>query len=109
MATLTYQAAKTAGVTLTMNAASGGGDAVAAKDNGVLIVKNGDATSTTVTVVTPGNDKYGVARPDVTFSVAAGATAVLGPFPKDLVDPVTHLVGLTYSKVTALTVGALLV
>lgn len=107
MATIQYQQAKAVGTTVTFAAATVGGDSIAPDDHGLVLVKNGDGTATTVTVVTPGVDKYGIARPDITFSVAASATAVLGPFPPDLGDQTTDkLVDLTYSKVTSLTVGA---
>lgn len=104
MATLNYQTAKTTGTTLTFTAAAVGGDAVRPNDGAYVLVANGDGTSTTVTVVVPGTDKYGLARPDITVSVAAGATAVIGPFPSDLAS--SGLVNLTYSKVTSLTVAA---
>jgi hypothetical protein len=53
-----------------------------------VLVRNGSGGSITVTVVTPGNDPYGSARPDFTKTVAAGAlTSLGGPFPPDLGDP----------------------
>lgn len=107
MAVLAYQGSKPTGVALNLVAASGGGDKVKPNDHGMFVVRNGDGTATTVTLVNPGSDKYGSARPDPTFSVAAGATVVFGPLPKDLADPSDGKVGFTYSKTTSLTVGAL--
>lgn len=107
MATLTYTQVSYFGVSPTLAAASVGGDEIAVHASGCVIVHNADATATTVTVVVPGS-KYGQARPDYTVSVAAGATAYIGPFVGDLADPITRRVGLTYSKVTSLTVGAIL-
>lgn len=104
MAVLNYNASSHLGVALPFVAASAGGDTIAPAPNGVLLVRNGDTTATTVTVVVPG-DAYGQARPDYTFSVAAGATAAFGPLPRDLVNT-DGLVALTYSKVVSLTVVA---
>ena len=106
MATLTYTTVSHLGATPTMAAASGGGDKIARHPSGVVVVRNGDASSKTVTVVVPGS-AYGQARPDYTYVVTAGSTAFLGPFPDDLVDPTDGLVSLTYSAVTSVTVGAI--
>lgn len=105
MATLAYQQVPIAGVVPTLAAATGGGDAIAPNDRGALMVKNGGGSPVTVTIVVPGNTKYGQAAPDVPVVVAAGATALIGPLPSDLGDPTTGLVGITYSGVTSVTVG----
>lgn len=53
-----------------------------------LLIRNGSGAGITVTVVVPGNDPYGTAKPDFTKTVAAGAlTSFGGPFPNDLGDP----------------------
>lgn len=52
-----------------------------------LIVHNASGASINVTLVTPGNDQYGQARPDVVTAVAAAAKTAFGPFPYDLGDP----------------------
>jgi hypothetical protein len=106
MALLAYQNPKPSGVALNFTSAAGGGDTIKPEENGVLLVRNGDGTATTVTVVVPGDDKYGQARPDLTFSVAAAATAAFGPLPVDLGDVSDDLIDITYSKVTSLTVAA---
>jgi hypothetical protein len=103
MATLTYTASSHLGVALPFAAASVGGDLIAPALNGLLLVRNSDATATVVTVVVPGNT-YGQARPDYTFSVDAGVTASIGPLPRDLINA-DGLVALTYSKVVSLTVA----
>lgn len=105
MALLTAQQAKPAGTVLTLAAASAGGDTFAASRQYALEVRNGSGASITVTVVTPGNDVYGLARPDITLSVAAAASALFGPFPSDLADPVTGLVAVTYSATASVTVA----
>lgn len=103
MATLAYTPLSPLGVAPAMAAASAGGDKIKDHPSGCVVVRNADATSTTVTV--PGTE-YGQARPDYTFVVTAGQTAYLGPFPADLRGS-DGLVALTYSKVTSLTVGAI--
>lgn len=105
MATLSYEQSKAVGEELTMAAASAGGDKVAPNPRGAVLVRNGDASSKTVTVDVPGNDKYGSARPNIAFAVPAGAIASLGPFPADLAGD-DGLVALTYSAVTNVFVGA---
>lgn len=106
MATLNYQQSKVTGTVVTFTAASAGGDKVAPGSGGVVLVKNGDTNPHTVTVAVPGNE-YGQARPDVPVVVAAGATAVIGPFPTDVGDPTDRLVHLSYDAVTAVTIAAI--
>ena len=108
MATLTYVQAKTTAVSAAVQAAaSAGGDKVLPNDRGMLVFRNGDAASKTVTMVVPGNTKYALANPDATFVVPAGATAYIGPLSSDLGDPAdTNLISFTYSAVTSCTVSA---
>lgn len=68
-----------------------------------LIVSNASGGSITITIVTPGNDTYGQARPDIAVPVAAGATTIFGPFGADLADPITGVVTITSSSQTSLT------
>lgn len=107
MATLAYQQVQIAGTAVTLVAASAGGDKVSPATNGALMVKNGDVAAKTVTIVVPGNTKYGQAAPDIPIIVAAGATALIGPFPFDLADPIDGLIAVTYSAVTSVTVAAI--
>ena len=102
-----YQQAQVAGTAVDFTAADAAGDTVPPNSRGALMVRNGDTTAKTVTVVTPGNTRYGQADPDVPVTVAAGATALIGPFPQDLADPADGLVHVTYSAVTAVTVAAI--
>ena len=104
MAALAYQAGSVAGAVITLAAAGAGGDTIAIKERGVLIVRNADSTATTVTMVAPGNADSNNARPNVVRSVAAGAFVVFGPFTKDRDN---WTVSLTYSKVVDLTIGAI--
>lgn len=105
MATLSYQQSQILGLAVALTAASAGGDKVPTTERGALLVRNGDVAAKTVTVTTPGNDKYGQARPDIAITVAAGATALIGPFPSDLAGS-DGLVDITYSAVTSVTVAA---
>lgn len=106
MATLTYsQASNSTVVAPTLAAAAGGGDSIAPNDRGALVVKNGSGSTMTVTMIVPGNTKYGLAQPDPTFAVVAGAIAYIGPLPVDLANPATGLVDFTYSLATSVTVG----
>lgn len=108
MATLTYVQPTITGTNPAFAAAAGGGDKVAPNDRGYLHVKNGSGGAITVTVVVPGNGKYGQANPDVAVSVpATTGERLIGPFPADLADPADGLVAITYSGVTSLTVAAI--
>lgn len=102
MAQISKQQAKVQGTTLTYGAAAAG-DKVAPDDDAALHVLNGSGSTITVTIATPGNDKYGQARPDIAVPVAAGAHAVIGPFPDDLADPTDGLVAISWSSTTTVT------
>ncbi len=107
MATLGYTQPTIAGTNPGFASATGGGDKVAPSDRGYLHVRNAGDSPVTVTIATPGNDKYGQARPDIPVTVPAGADRVIGPFPADLADPSDGLVAVTYSGVTSVTVAAI--
>lgn len=107
MAALTVQetSASTGGAVLNMtkNAANSGGDTVANDGRVVLVVDNGDASSTTVTVAGGTDKRTGQGYDDSAYAVGAGNEAVVGPFPVDVYGATLNL---TYSSVTSLTVGA---
>lgn len=108
MAVLPIQNAVTAGTDVTMASASAGGDKVAV--GCVLLVRNGSGGSINVTIVRPGNDKYGVAIPDLVKAVGAGVMAAFRLDQPDLPDPAdSYLISITYSAVTSVTVGAVAV
>lgn len=106
MAILSFKQATIAGTDPAFVAASAGGDKVIPNDRGALIVRNASAAPITVTVVWPGNSKYGPANPDPTVSVPASGDRVIGPFGPDLADPIDGLIALTYSAVASVTVAA---
>lgn len=105
MATLNYQQVKVGGTALNFVAADAAGDKVGSAQSGALLVRNGHTASIDVTLVVPGNTKYGPPIPDIVVSVAAGATTLIGPLPGDLTGT-DGLVAFTYSVVTAITVAA---
>jgi hypothetical protein len=109
VSTLAYQQSDILGTAFTTAAASGGGDKVAPHPRGCVLVDNGSGSSITVTVTTPGTDKYNQARADIPITVAAGASKLIGPFPQDLASDVDGLVAIGYSDVTTVTVAAILV
>lgn len=106
MATLTPVQATIAGATVTMAAASAGGDKVAPNGRAALLVTNGSAASIDVTIAVPGNTRFGQPEPDVVVAVAAGATKMIGPFPVELADPTDRLVHVSYSATATVTVAA---
>ena len=100
MTALTGQVPRVVGTDLTSaNPTATTGDTVPVGSK--VLVSNGSGSSITVTVVVPGNDTYGSARPDFTKTVAAGALTQLGPFPNDLADPATGLVTVICSSVSS--------
>jgi hypothetical protein len=106
MATLVPQSAQVLGTDVTMAAASAGGDKVPVGCH--VIIRNGSGSSINVTIATPGNDKYGQARPDIVKAVAAGATTVFRLDQSDLGDPAdSNLISLSYSAVTTVTIGVI--
>lgn len=106
MTLLAYQQSTLGGNEVDLIAATAAGDTIRPSRNGALLVRNADAAAKTITVVTPGSTRYGQVDPDVPVVVAAGATALIGPFPQDLAAPDDGLVHITYSAVTALSVAA---
>lgn len=84
-------------------AAAGGGDSFANTGRELLVVKNADASSKTVTVdYVPTQD--GQAVTDKAIAIPAGQTFVIGPFPPSLYNDAAGRVNITYSAVTSVTV-----
>lgn len=73
MATVSVAAITRDGVALEYENASAGGDKVKPGDRAFLLVRNGSGSSLTVTITGAGETSYGVANPDKTVTVAAGA------------------------------------
>lgn len=90
------------GTVLTALTPAGGGDTLVAEQGAVLLVRNADASSKTVTIVTPGT-RSGLAIADRAVVVANGTTAAIPLAPSLYEDDATGLVSLTYSAVTSVT------
>lgn len=86
-----------------LGAAAGGGDTAEVGSGLLFAVKNGDASSKTITVSTPGTYK-GLAIPDVALVVAAGKLGLL-PLSQELFQGADGRAAVTYSAVTSVTVG----
>jgi uncharacterized cupredoxin-like copper-binding protein len=106
MATLTTQVIGQAGTAVTFATATLGGDQCATGSDVKLLVKNGDAGSHTVTLVTPGTVDGDLAIADRAVTVAAGATVGV-PVTDRYRDPVTGLASFTYDAVTQVTVAVI--
>lgn len=68
----------------------------------VLLVVTVGATATTVTIVVPGDDEHGQARPDVTSASLTNTTRVFR-IPRTAQSPTTGLVTVNFSQVTGVT------
>lgn len=105
MALLTTQIVSVAGIAQTLAAATAGGDTFFPNDVTILVVKNGDGSPHTVTVVSPVNCDQGFEH-DVAVVVAAGATELIGPFPAGRFAAANGQGSITYSAVTSVTIAA---
>jgi hypothetical protein len=106
MATLTKQLIVRAALTPTYAAAAGGGDEFLNTGAEFLLIKNGDSSSTTLTIVTQATvDSQAVG--DRTVTIPAGEERMVGPFTRTTYNDGTGKCQLTYSSVTALTIAIL--
>ena len=105
MAVLTPQSVTRAGRTPVLAAASAGGDEVVGGSGTYIVVRNGSGASITVTLTTPGT-AGGLAIEDPTITVAAGADSYITIPGDDAFKNVNGRVGIGYSAVTTVTVGA---
>lgn len=108
MATLTVKnPTVSAAVDLGPVSAESGGDKFLNDGRVIVYVKNTNASSRTVTVVTAGVLMGSIAIADVAFAVAQNEEKVIGPFPPRYFNDSGGFVNLTYSAVTGLTVAAI--
>ena len=108
MAVLAVKSITTAGVAGTYGAASAGGDTVDASSGRVFLhVKNGGASSITVTITTQANTYKGLTVPDRTVTVAASADKMIGPIDPALHADINQQASIGYSAATSVTVAAL--
>lgn len=106
MAILSAQALRLGGLQPTYANAAGGGDQAPVGEKLVLHVRNGDATSKTVTVATPGTaDDLAIA--DAQQVIPAGGAAFIPLKASVFRDPMTGRAAITYSAVTSVTVAVL--
>jgi hypothetical protein len=103
MAALTTTVVGLPGAAITYTAATSGGDDCQTGAGTLLLVKNGDSASHTVTLATPGTVN-GLAIADRTITVAAGAEQAI-PVTNDYRSPVTGRAAITYDAVTSVTVA----
>ena len=105
MAILTAQALPVTGLQPTYASAAGGGDQAPVGEKLVLHVKNGDASSKTVTLATPGT-VAGLAVADAQQVIPADGEAFI-PLKSVFRDPATGRAAITYSAATSVTVAVL--
>lgn len=103
MAALTTSVAALTGTEVTYAAAAGGGDTCQTGAGVLLLVKNGDASSHTVTLATPGTVN-GLAIADRAIVVGAGDEMAI-PVTSDYRNPSTGRAAITYDGVTSVTVA----
>jgi hypothetical protein len=112
MATIALQDSAQAGTSLTFSNAAAGGDVASNADGStLLIVKNASASPMTVTVAatdtTSRDSNVGfVAQASVAKAIAAGATAILGPFSPAGFNNSSGQLAITYSLETSVTLAA---
>lgn len=113
MAVLSRQILIEAGISITESAAGVSGDKATNPDGKTaFLVKNGSGGSINVTIAEQMEDRndpnYGtLTKSNVVKAVAAGAIAIIGPFPPAAFNDASGDVNITYSATTTVTVAAL--
>ncbi|MEU0109509.1 hypothetical protein ABZ313_29710 [Streptomyces sp. NPDC006251] len=105
MAALTTAVMPLTGGEIEYTAAAGGGDTCQTGTGVLLLVKNGDASSHTVTLATPGTVN-GLAIADRAIVVPAGAELGI-PVTNDYRNPSTGRAAITYDGVTSVEVAVI--
>ena len=113
MAALTIQTINGTAAAITTTSASSGGDTWANTGSEFLYIKNGGGEAVTVTITAQitsvESTTYGtLTKSDVTTSVAAGTSVVLGGFSTASFNDTNGEANITYSGVTSVTVGVLI-
>lgn len=111
MATLTVQSIVEAGLEATYSSCGAGGDTFANDTTNriFLHVKNGDASSKTVTITpeTASKDVAGfgtMTKATISVSIPAGEDRFIGPFPRGAFG---NTPAITYDAVTSMTIGVI--
>ena len=108
MAVLSLQAITAAGLAASYGSASAGGDKLPLSGgNTFLHVKNGGASSVTVTITTQSNTYKGLTVPDRTVTIGASADKFIGPIDPTLHADINQQASVGYSATTSVTVAAL--
>ncbi|GAA3301310.1 hypothetical protein [Streptomyces cinereospinus] len=105
MAILSAQRLPLGGLQATFSNAASGGDQAPVGEKLVLVVRNGDATSKTVTLTTPGT-VGDLAVADAQQTIPASGSAFI-PLKSVFRDPATGRASISYSAVTSVTVAVL--
>ncbi|WP_327337400.1 hypothetical protein OG384_14970 [Streptomyces sp. NBC_01324] len=107
MATLATQTVALGGLNPTYSAAAGGGDKVECGDRNFLHIKNGSASSVTVTLTATAAVR-GQSVTSPTVAVPAAGERLIGPLSPDLLQNSTDgLCAIGYSSATTVTVASL--
>ena len=108
MAVLTVQSASLTGLAPNMVAAGSTNTFVNADAKNTLMVKNGGASATSVTITSVTKCNQGFSH-DVTVSVAAGATQIIGPFPTNRFNAAdgSNIVSVAVNPVDSVTLAVL--
>lgn len=102
MATRATQQVTRTGIAATYNAAASG-DKFRPDERTMLHVVNGDSSSHTITIVTPGTVN-GLAIADLVVTVPNGASRMIGPFPAGtFAASADGLASITWSATTSMT------
>jgi hypothetical protein len=104
MALLSYQTIGDAN-DITFAAVAAGGDTVPFDDRGFLEFKNTNGSTRTITIAIPGT-VHGTAIPDLAFTIGATTGNEKVKVTKDMIDPSTGLISVTYSADSGVTVAA---
>jgi hypothetical protein len=107
MATLATQAVALAGLNPTYATAAAGGDKVECGDRNFVHIKNGSASSVTVTLTATASVR-GQAVSNLTVAVAASSERFIGPIQPDLLqNSADGLCAIGYSASASVTVASL--
>lgn len=102
---ISIQSAPQAGLAITFQAATSGGDTVANSSSAKLIVCNEGASACTVTIAATGYDEFNNALGGLSLSVAAGAHGII-PLGDAKFATTGGAITVHYSQVSSVTVAA---
>jgi hypothetical protein len=106
MAALVVQTITTAGLEVSLDAADVAGDTFINNEKTYFQVINGSGSPITVTFNSLSDCNQGFDH-DVVVTVGASEDHLIGPFPANRFNTSASLVGVSYSDITTVTVGAI--